>query len=424
MRNEDNNKKSRRVLNMDTNNNTNSCYKQEAPQGLDEELMMSDPLNKRLLSEYAFVRTRQEASAPDVEAAWQRFDKSRKASGHKARLLAVRWYAAAAIVVCAIVSAVYLFFASERDDMQPMVDRQYAEYVVNERGNVLAFEATDGPRVVMMGNADQALEPIVRQIEDDNIKADEEKAVVMAIPAAKVLDIAKKTITTPRGATYDIELSDGTRVKLNADSKLTFPVNFNGSERIVELVGEAFFSVARDEARPFVVKTVNANTTVLGTEFDVRAYDDMLTSVVLKNGKVRVNSNVKADEEVTMEPCQSATIRKDGTIALYKADAEKQTMWTTGNFCFDMTPLLVLTKEMGRWYNVNIEIEEEVLDHYPISFEMSRECGLAEFIEKLNSLGFLDVTLQENNVMIKCKGGILPAMKVINSSHSSDSPQP
>ena len=95
MRNEDNNKKSRRVLNMDTNNNTNSCYKQEAPQGLDEELMMSDPLNKRLLSEYAFVRTRQEASAPDVEAAWQRFDKSRKASGHKARLLAVRWYAGA-----------------------------------------------------------------------------------------------------------------------------------------------------------------------------------------------------------------------------------------------------------------------------------------------------------------------------------------
>ena len=409
---------------MDTNNNTNSCYKQEEPQGLDEELMMSDPLNKRLLSEYAFVRTRQEASAPDVEAAWQRFDKSRKASGHKARLLAVRCYAAAAIVVCAIVSAVYLFFASERDDMQPMVDRQYAEYVVNEKGNVLAFEATDGPRVVMMGNADQTLEPIVRQIEDDNIKADEEKAVVMAIPAAKVLDIAKKTITTPRGATYDIELSDGTRVKLNADSKLTFPVNFNGSVRIVELVGEAFFSVARDEARPFIVKTVNANTTVLGTEFDVRAYDDMLTSVVLKNGKVRVDSNVKADEEVTMETEQSATIRKDGTIALYKADAEKQTMWTTGNFCFDMTPLLVLTKEMGRWYNVNIEIEEEVLDHYPISFEMSRECGLAEFIEKLNSLGFLDVTLQENNVMIKCKGGILPAMKVINSSHSSDSPQP
>lgn len=424
MRNEDNNINSRRVLNMDTNNNTNSCYKQEEPQGLDEELMMSDPLNKRLLSEYAFVRTRQEASAPDVEAAWQRFDKSRKASGHKARLLAVRCYAAAAIVVCAIVSAVYLFFASERDDMQPMVDRQYAEYVVNEKGNVLAFEATDGPRVVMMGNADQTLEPIVRQIEDDNIKADEEKAVVMAIPAAKVLDIAKKTITTPRGATYDIELSDGTRVKLNADSKLTFPVNFNGSERIVELVGEAFFSVARDEARPFIVKTVNANTTVLGTEFDVRAYDDMLTSVVLKNGKVRVNSNVKADEEVTMEPDQSATIRKDGTIALYKADAEKQTMWTTGNFCFDMTPLLVLTKEMGRWYNVNIEIEEEVLDHYPISFEMSRECGLAEFIEKLNSLGFLDVTLQENNVMIKCKGGILPAMKVINSDKTSDTPQP
>ncbi len=386
--------------------------------------MMSDPLNKRLLSEYAFVRTRQEASAPDVEAAWQRFDKSRKASGHKARLLAVRCYAAAAIVVCAIVSAVYLFFASERDDMQPMVDRQYAEYVVNEKGNVLAFEATDGPRVVMMGNADQTLEPIVRQIEDDNIKADEEKAVVMAIPAAKVLDIAKKTITTPRGATYDIELSDGTRVKLNADSKLTFPVNFNGSERIVELVGEAFFSVARDEARPFIVKTVNANTTVLGTEFDVRAYDDMLTSVVLKNGKVRVDSNVKADEEVTMETEQSATIRKDGTIALYKADAEKQTMWTTGNFCFDMTPLLVLTKEMGRWYNVNIEIEEEVLDHYPISFEMSRECGLAEFIEKLNSLGFLDVTLQENNVMIKCKGGILPAMKVINSDKTSDTPQP
>lgn len=409
---------------MDTNNNTNSCYKQEEPQGLDEELMMSDPLNKRLLSEYAFVRTRQEASAPDVEAAWQRFDKSRKASGHKARLLAVRCYAAAAIVVCAIVSAVYLFFASERDDMQPMVDRQYAEYVVNEKGNVLAFEATDGPRVVMMGNADQTLEPIVRQIEDDNIKADEEKAVVMAIPAAKVLDIAKKTITTPRGATYDIELSDGTRVKLNADSKLTFPVNFNGSERIVELVGEAFFSVARDEARPFIVKTVNANTTVLGTEFDVRAYDDMLTSVVLKNGKVRVDSNVKADEEVTMETEQSATIRKDGTIALYKADAEKQTMWTTGNFCFDMTPLLVLTKEMGRWYNVNIEIEEEVLDHYPISFEMSRECGLAEFIEKLNSLGFLDVTLQENNVMIKCKGGILPAMKVINSDKTSDTPQP
>ena len=88
-------------------------------------------------------------------------------------------------------------------------------------------------------------------------------------------------------------------------------------------------------------------------------------------------------------------------------------MWTEGKFCFDTTPLLTLTKEMGRWCNVNIVIAEDVLDYYPISFEMSRECGLAEFIDKLNELGFLDVTMEEQNVMIKKKNDTLPAMKLI-----------
>ena len=400
---------------MDRNKDINDTQKHFEPEGLaDDPLLTEDAEAKRLLSEYAYIRTRQEAAAPDVEAAWTRFTQRRQEPKQKAATRSLKLYytAAAAIVVCVIVSAAYLFFASDESYIND-VEQQHAEYIVNENGNIVAFEATDGPRVVMIGNSDQSLEPIKEKTDDDNIKAGAKKAVVTAMPIAQVLDIANKTITTPRGGTYEVVLSDGTKVKLNADSKLTFPVHFNGSERTVELAGEAFFSVARDEAHPFIVKTACANTTVLGTEFDVKAYDDMLTQVVLKSGRVKVNSNVKTDEEVTMEPNHKATIRKDGTIALNKADAEKLTMWTAGEFCFDNTPLLTLTKEMGRWYNVNIEIAEDVLSQYPISFEMSRECGLAEFIDKLNELGFLDVTVEEQNVMIKRNSNLLPAMKII-----------
>ncbi|MGN0282369.1 MAG: FecR family protein [Prevotella sp.] len=386
-------------------------------QSLNDDTLMSDHENKRLLSEYAHIRTRQEAAAPDLEAAWMRFEQRRKTTEtRKARQISIiRYSAAAAIVLCAVVSAAYLFIVNDRDSKDTGVKQQYAECNVGENGLIKAFEATNGPRVVMIGDANQNIKPVGKQVFDDQMEIDDEMAVVKPIPMAKVLDTAKKTITTPRGATYDIVLSDGTEVKLNADSKITFPVHFNGSERIVELEGEAFFSVVRDEDHPFIVKSTHASTTVLGTEFDVKAYADMPTSVVLKSGKVMVHSNMKGEDGVTLLPNQMATIKKDGVVSLVNANAENLTMWTSGKFCFDTTPLLTLAKDMGRWYNVNIEIADEMLSSNPISFEISRECGLAEFIEKLNSLSFLNVTLEENNVIICRKGNSIPAIKLIKS---------
>lgn len=402
---------------MERNDDRLNDINLQEPQGLeDDKLIMEDADNRRLLTEYAYIRTRQEVTKPDTEAAWQRFSKrvlepEKHKNNRRLRMVSMARYAAA-ILVCAILTGTYIFLTNEVKEKteEPLA---YAEYAINDKGYVVAFEAVNGPRTVMFGDANNRLEPIENNKDDNNIKAEEGKAVVKCFPMAKLINMAKKTITTPRGAMYEVVLSDGTKVQLNTDSKLVFPVQFHGGERIVELNGEAYFEVARDESHPFIVKSPQVTTTVLGTKFNVKSYDDVSATVTLLEGSIKVTSNSKPEAETVLTPNQNVIITKNGYLSKNEVDAPNSIKWTDNKFFFDQTPMMMAMKDMGRWYNVSIEITNETLKFYPISLELSRECGITEFIDKLNDFGFLNVEYKDNVVYVNMKENcFLPAAKI------------
>lgn len=167
-------------------------------------------------------------------------------------------------------------------------------------------------------------------------------------------------LIVPVGGEYRLVLADGTEVYMNSESRLKYPVRFTGSERLVELEGEAYFEVTKNEAHPFVVRTKRLDVTVLGTGFNVMAYKkDARTEVTLVNGKVDVTSG-KISEVLTPNR-QFVMNNASGEYEVRTVDANAYAAWKGGTLNFDAMPLDELGDKLERWYGVNFFFSSERL---------------------------------------------------------------
>lgn len=160
------------------------------------------------------------------------------------------------------------------------------------------------------------------------------------------------TIITPRGGIFRVTLPDNSEVWLNASSSLRFPTVFNGAERQVELTGEAYFEIAKNEDKPFEVKVNGVQVKVLGTHFNIMAYDnDPVVKTTLLEGAVKV---MKGESEVMLKPGQEAVINQAGqtSIKVNQADMQAVMAWKNGLFVFHNANLQSVMQEITRWYDV------------------------------------------------------------------------
>ena len=164
-----------------------------------------------------------------------------------------------------------------------------------------------------------------------------------------------KAIATFSKEHKEVHLPDGSIVLLNGSSEIKFLDNFNENTREVDLKGEAFFSVTKD-GRPFIVKTENAKTTVVGTKFNVRSYGEK-TEVFVKEGKVRVKQNKLIDEAVELTKGQFSSVIKDLAPASPKEVDPYLLSWIDGKLEFNQTKLTEIVDELERFYNTKITIE-------------------------------------------------------------------
>ncbi|MBN2660462.1 MAG: FecR family protein [Tannerellaceae bacterium] len=162
------------------------------------------------------------------------------------------------------------------------------------------------------------------------------------------------TIKTSRGNYFRLQLSDGTKVWLNAASSLRYPAVFSGKERVVKLTGEAYFEVAENKEMPFKVKVNNMVVQDLGTHFDINAYkDEPEIKTTLLEGAVKVSHG---KESVDLTPGEQAIIHKNNTkIKVDRPDLKKVMAWQHGFFEFDNTALPEIMRQISRWYDVNIQ---------------------------------------------------------------------
>lgn len=168
------------------------------------------------------------------------------------------------------------------------------------------------------------------------------------------LSSVEMTLSTPRGGMYQVTLSEGTKVWLNADSRLTYPSSLDKSaKRLVKLVGEAYFEVAKDKIRPFIVESAGQKVEVLGTHFNVNSYIDQgATITTLIEGSVRVLSSGNFQKSIVLRPQQQSMLSNEiFTVSESKLNA---TSWIKDKFSFYDSPLQDVMKQLARWYDVEV----------------------------------------------------------------------
>jgi ferric-dicitrate binding protein FerR (iron transport regulator) len=171
--------------------------------------------------------------------------------------------------------------------------------------------------------------------------------------------IAYNRLTTPRGGLFQVTLPDGSRVWLNSASSLKYPASFSGQERRVELTGEGYFEVAADKSRPFFVALNNMQVQVLGTDFNVMAYEDeeaVRTSLV--SGSVCI---ISGEETVTVKPGQQASrLKENGRVVLSVPNMEEVLGWRNGQMSFSSAALPAIMRQISRWYDVDIKYADGI----------------------------------------------------------------
>ena len=192
----------------------------------------------------------------------------------------------------------------------------------------------------------------------------------------------RNTISTLTGMEYTLTLADGTKVYLNAESKLSFPVSFKGAQRMVELSGEAYFEVAKDANHPFVIKTRDLSVKVLGTSFNLRAYEDEeVVTTTLTAGKVQVFDGRQFKDIVPGE--QVVYEKAARTMEVSKVEVGRYMAWREGKFVFRNERLEDVMKYLARWYNVRYEFMNEDVKNMRVGAKLNRYNNMNPIIEML-----------------------------------------
>lgn len=212
------------------------------------------------------------------------------------------------------------------------------------------------------------------------------------------------TIATPRGGAYMLELPDGTKVWLNAASSLKYlPARAKAAERRVTLRGEAYFEVAKDKARPFFVETAQQVVKVLGTHFNVSAYDeDLSTRTTLFEGSVWVHESGQGVESVgrqaiLMPGQQSLWTPKGFKIAA--ADVKEALAWKNGYFIFNEETLGSIMQKVSRWYNIDVVFKDN-LEKTSFIGVISRSKNLASVLQLLQETGNVHFKMEGRSVIV------------------------
>ncbi|MET4082764.1 transmembrane sensor [Pedobacter sp. UYP30] len=212
----------------------------------------------------------------------------------------------------------------------------------------------------------------------------------------------KNSISTPRGGQYNLVLADGTKVFLNAASTLIYPTCFNGNERRVKLIGEAYFEVAKNKNKPFKVDVAGQQEVkVLGTHFNISAYpDDNHISTTLLEGSIKLsNSNY----ETVLKPGEQAVQNVNSSkVVVSQTDVEEAIAWKKGYFRFQNENIRDIMKGVSRWYDVDVKFEGP-LSNRTFGGMYLREKKLAGLLDLLEYTGYVSFKVEGRRITVITK---------------------
>lgn len=307
-----------------------------------------------------------------------------------------RWSWVAAAAVLALISISSYFFLQQRTTTKVPVVAQKKNTDIQPGGNKAILTLADGSEILLDSAANgtlaqQAGTQVVKSAGGQLLYRSSEKEN----PNTALLF---NKISTPRGGQYQLTLPDSTRVWLNASSTLRFPATFAGHTRKVQLTGEAYFEVAKNAAMPFTVQVEDLEVQVLGTHFNIMAYDDEAQiKTTLLEGAVKVN---KAGNSKRLAPGEAAHLnRNSGTLALLKdVDTEEAIAWKNGYIQLEGNDLHAVMRQIARWYNVDIVYKSNVPAHF--RGIIPRNVPISQVLKMMELTGEVHFEITEHQIIV------------------------
>ena len=320
----------------------------------------------------------------DVEYVGKKLEKRKRYSGkdaflrmkrqveRKKRVRMIMWVASAA---CVAIVCIILLQWKQVEVLLPGTN------MIAKQENILPAEMkailvrADGEQVVL-GKGHCSLEEAGNVL----IAADSTGLEYNRLKQTNTDTVVFNQLIVPRGGLYLLVLADGTRVWMNSDSHLKYPVMFAGGKREVILSGEAYFDVVKDKSAPFIVRTESGNIEVLGTEFNIKCYSDEIALVTtLVNGKVKFDDGI--NPSVILKPEEQLIFEKENSQSIVrKVNVNHYISWKDNRLSFQGETLDMIMKTLSRWYNVEVVFEDSTLKALEFSGNLDRFTDIQEFL--------------------------------------------
>lgn len=297
-----------------------------------------------------------------------------------------KWQTLAVAASIIVLLGIGVFRYTQKTEETTLVVKEQNLIAPASAGAILTL--ADGSQIVLDSVANGVLA-------EQNHTSVVKKEGTLVYAASQSTKAYRNNMRTPRGRQYQLVLSDGTKVWLNAASSISFPTAFVAKERRVTLSGEAYFEVAKDAKHPFIVTTKGMEVRVLGTHFNINSYaQGQGTQTTLIEGSVVVSQNHKKTQ---LSPGQQAELLQSGAFQVKKLENFDEVLaWKQGHFYFNNASLEKVMQELSRWYDVDVVFEKGVPQRN-FDGEISRDLNLDQVLK----------VLETNNIRFKLEGKIV-----------------
>lgn len=303
-----------------------------------------------------------------------------------------RMVAAAIIILCITAGAYYWFMAGPAPKMVTNTGNPRYKNDISPGRNGALLILSNGAQIQLdsAGNGNIAQEGNTNIIKIDSQLS---YTVGAGVNAANLYN----TVKTAKGNQYQLQLPDGSKVWLNAESSIRFPVSF-GKERRVEITGEAYFDVKHNSQLPFVVAVNGFEVHDLGTQFNVNAYtNETAVRTTLVEGKVRIEHG----GATILKPGEQAEVNEKGRVKVLKdVDVEAAVAWKNGRFMFDNNNIQSVMRQLERWYNIEVVYAGNVSTEEFVG-GVSRFENISEVLKMLEKTGTVSFGIEGRKVIVK-----------------------
>lgn len=286
--------------------------------------------------------------------------------------------------LCLVSLFTYLIFDKQADPYT--TQSELLESDVEPGGNRATLALSDGNKITL----NESQEAI--QIQGNSIKYEDGSEVITTS------DIQMVSLSTPRAGQYQVYLPDGTKVWLNAESSIEYPTAFVGNQRLVTLKGEAYFDVAKDLNKPFFVRSKGQMVEVLGTEFNIKAYEeDQQTLTTLLEGRVKLFVDNKENENY-LNPNEQAKLI-DNQVQVLQVNGINEVAWKNGFFRFNAATLYDVLKQLQRWYDLEIDFTD-LPQHVKVHGFISRDKKLSSVLYAIEEVSNVKFKISERRLEV------------------------